>query len=577
MTQNTEDEELSQNSQYIDFGHLEEILQPVRDVSAMWNVPLREYLDEFLEKIRGEKLTVDNLNAELVNFSQAGLFLQRSTDIYSKKVKDLYQLCLNMKAHGIEENENEEKTKRKRKIVEYVDENNYLILLTDEDFETGDIDCVEDNERLEITTRTKIPFCVLKSLDNKTNTEEPNYRLSTPPNDHNFAIFLDKSQENAEFDTHSFNDIPDDDEMHETDADDIENDNFVPSLDPIEQGQNIETGGEAGAETAGEPGTEAGVETDALQNPEIPDHPEEIESVQLPDIDSDHEVIEEVAEEEDKEEFEEKIEISSVEQLLLDPDARDEAQHVPMHVATQEERINMIKKGMDHKKKEVDKMKFSKPFNAEFQEYFDQLKKYRKVVERMRKAKGEIPADNENSTATDSFYETDYEPNIPDIDSESAPPDFDNSSDYADPSIDPRYDNKCRSFIKNMLTYGKEVINKNKNRMHQDWEKKILNILSEEEKRPKYDAASYNEWVLKVLKESGGRTTFKRLCSGRDRYEIGAVLLAVLVKLTAEEIVFMRNLEPSNFELSLTEFSDDEASEHEDDNIENQNPTEIEG
>ncbi|GBG63417.1 hypothetical protein CBR_g38039 [Chara braunii] len=72
------------------FAHL---LQPIRDLSANWNIDLAKELEAYLAELEGIKFSVDDNELLLsFNFSEAALLLQGSAAIYGRKVEHLHAL-----------------------------------------------------------------------------------------------------------------------------------------------------------------------------------------------------------------------------------------------------------------------------------------------------------------------------------------------------------------------------------------------------------------------------------------------------------------------------------------------------
>jgi len=106
-----------------------ELLKPIKDLTANWEVPLSQYLEEYLDDLQSIPITFDG-NHTTVNFAQAALMLQGTASVYSKKVDFLWKLVLKMlevltSKKGLDaDNEGEEgqgdgeggKTKRKRVV-----------------------------------------------------------------------------------------------------------------------------------------------------------------------------------------------------------------------------------------------------------------------------------------------------------------------------------------------------------------------------------------------------------------------------------------------------------------------------
>jgi len=66
------------------------LLQPLRDLSKVWNIEIAEELEKYLEEV--SSLSFQDGGASKLNFAEAALLIQGSTAIYSRKVEQLYAL-----------------------------------------------------------------------------------------------------------------------------------------------------------------------------------------------------------------------------------------------------------------------------------------------------------------------------------------------------------------------------------------------------------------------------------------------------------------------------------------------------
>lgn len=71
------------------FAHL---LQPIRDLSKVWNIEIAEELERYIEEVSQLLVTNPEDGFSQLNFAEAALLIQGSTAIYSRKVELLYQL-----------------------------------------------------------------------------------------------------------------------------------------------------------------------------------------------------------------------------------------------------------------------------------------------------------------------------------------------------------------------------------------------------------------------------------------------------------------------------------------------------
>ena len=82
----------------IEGNKYKELIQPIRDLAANWDVDIAENLKEYLEDLEGLRISFDGGNTNL-NFAEAALLIQGSTNVYSKKVEYLHRLVLESLEH----------------------------------------------------------------------------------------------------------------------------------------------------------------------------------------------------------------------------------------------------------------------------------------------------------------------------------------------------------------------------------------------------------------------------------------------------------------------------------------------
>ena len=185
------DEELSQSSQSNDIEHLQELIRPIRELSAVWDINLGNYLDSYLKTI--EKIDIKNdFTPDMLNFSQAGLFLQGSTNVLAKKVKHLYDLATSTASFDTLEGGDKAQSKRKRKNdpLDYIVDDK-LAPIEDPDVLSSPPALNEKAQRQDITTMPKIPLCLLSSIDSQTTSENTSFRVNLVPDEHFSVILLD--------------------------------------------------------------------------------------------------------------------------------------------------------------------------------------------------------------------------------------------------------------------------------------------------------------------------------------------------------------------------------------------------
>jgi len=67
------------------------LLQPIRDLSKVWNIEIADELEKYIAEVAGLSFH-GSTSARKLNFAEAALLIQGSTAIYSRKVEQLYAL-----------------------------------------------------------------------------------------------------------------------------------------------------------------------------------------------------------------------------------------------------------------------------------------------------------------------------------------------------------------------------------------------------------------------------------------------------------------------------------------------------
>ena len=76
-----------------DNQRFQQLLAPIRDLTENWNIDLASQLEEYLEEVGQVEITFDNGRTR-IDFVEAALLIQGSTQVFSKKVEYLYTLVL---------------------------------------------------------------------------------------------------------------------------------------------------------------------------------------------------------------------------------------------------------------------------------------------------------------------------------------------------------------------------------------------------------------------------------------------------------------------------------------------------
>ena len=74
-------------------GDFRDLLAPLKDLASNWELDIDDLLNNYSKELEKARFTADGGQANL-NFAEAALLIQGSTNIYSKKVEYLHQLVL---------------------------------------------------------------------------------------------------------------------------------------------------------------------------------------------------------------------------------------------------------------------------------------------------------------------------------------------------------------------------------------------------------------------------------------------------------------------------------------------------
>lgn len=522
---------VSQN-QGIDPERFQELLRPIRELSAVWNIQLGEVLDNYLEAISNIDLTQE-FNPDILNFSQAGLLIQGTTHIYAKKVKHLYDLVTNSVSLPETEEGEKQNKKRQRKIIEWVQDDK-LAPIDDPDICDTTVMDVED-PRLEITTMPKIPFCLLHSLDAKTQTGENNYRIYKVPNQENGVIILDGSQ--------NFTDFTPQDPHLDLVAPDLEDDNAVqnkPEDDNSPPPLPMD---------------------DDVPMPDVDDLPPVDDSAPpMPESEEvsaeSTEVVQEKAETRPEPKKREKKKKESKPYKLLDPDDTNLAfTSVPFKPLT---RVH-IPKSFDDIPEEP--TSFTKPFNLEiFGGLFERIKNYREKLEHEQDIRDveAIPVDKgrEHIARDLEIYTEAPPPAMEDSEDELPPPPQPEIEEPVDPST--KYAEICKLAVEQMILDGqKQTIASESVKKLSEWEKKISPVLENESKRRKFDITETRKWIVNTVHEKGGEATLSNLTIGLLTHEVSRVFYSSLMLANTNDINIEKIGDSGDFLIKLLRPRDD--------------------
>ena len=81
------------STQGSDNQRFQQLLAPIRDLAENWNIDLASQLEEYLEEVGQIEITFDNGRTR-IDFVEAALLIQGSTQVFSRKVEYLYALVV---------------------------------------------------------------------------------------------------------------------------------------------------------------------------------------------------------------------------------------------------------------------------------------------------------------------------------------------------------------------------------------------------------------------------------------------------------------------------------------------------
>ncbi|KAH0787172.1 condensin-2 complex subunit H2 isoform X2 [Histomonas meleagridis] len=501
------------HSQVLDTEKLQEILRPIRELSAVWDIPLSDYLDSYLENIANIEIG-DDYNPDILNFSQAGLFLQGTTNIFAKKVKHLYDLAVSRMASENADPDDKDKKKRKRKFVDWVVDDK-LIPIDDPDV-CESTQLIEDRPRLEITTMPKMPFCLLHSLDSNTNDDKlSSFRVNTIPDEKYSVILLDPSINFGDEDPVNFSDINSDEEIP----------NPPPIINPEEEEQQenpIEQKEEKEKES------EEGESEAEFVQPAIPSTDDEEDTKETPSV-----------------EQIKSLDPDSSIPSLLKPFKKLNVRHLPNSFENVEIRS---KNSLRH------------PFHSDiFEELFTYLKQFRHLTE-IQKKKHEVTLNVPEESGRDQvlndidvYMEDDYQ-----ID---APPDDDDFNENSSqtfstiPGRNQTYLELCINAIQKMIQMGKqEVVTSQVAATLSEWESKLTPVLENEKKRKPFRMDEVSQWIKDMLEAHDGQITFKQLTADLEQHEVSRIFLSTLIMANKLELrIDNTGCSPSDYKIFLLE------------------------
>ena len=505
-------------SQTLDLERLQELLRPIRELSAVWDINITNFLDDYLTKVSEIDLSED-FNPETLNFSQAGLLIQGTTNIYAKKVKHLYDLVTSSSAIPDTDEAAQKNKKRQRKTIEYVKDEKLIPIELPETVDSTMLDT--DEPRLEVTTMPKIPFCLLHSLDSKTQSGQTNFRINNVPNQENGVIILDGSQQ---FSTLTVRD------EEQFSGSELESDIPDSAPPPIPS----DNGGDDGDIPIPTNDDESDIGAPAQDN----------ESDFVPQPESTNDADDNLSQQQQairpKRRERKKKEKEAV---LLDPDALVKTvQRRPY------KKMPKIKIPTSFGGKDKPRGKFQTPFHEElFGELNNKINEYRKKREKQEniEALQQIPVGDGRdhiAAAYDSYYDPGFDVPSDADDEDDGPAPLDIPED----DMHEQYAEICKKYIKDMVEDGKKGTKLSDTlKAFNEWETKLTPVLEAEKKRKGFDITETRKWIVLMASEKGGTINFSNLTSSLLPHEISRVFLSSLFLSNSGDIS-ISNYNPEN-------------------------------
>lgn len=489
-----------------DLEHLQEVLRPIRELSAVWDIPLASYLADFLDSIARIEIG-EEFDPAALSFSQAGLFLQGSTNVYAKKVRALYEMAIGSAAAG--DGADSDGAKRRQRPVEWT-ANGALAAI--EDPRAGDgAQAAEGRGAEAVTTLPKVPFALVDSLDGAYGAVGK-FRVNIVPDERFAVVLLD-----AEADLDALGAAEADEESIQT-VDVEEGAKGVVSAKGAEEEESYEecappppvAEGELGAEEGDGGAVESGGATGGL--------PE-----------------------------------------MLNPDSNELSFTIRPF---QQFRKMPVPTSFDDRKKKGSLVK--KPFHEDlFGEIFDIVKEYRK--KRMEEEDREsiaivVPEETGREHVLDDL----------DAFVEMPPPLVDDEGDYVElpqndglSELSPNevgngkgaYEQMCKNFIVNMIRMGQsQVMLTEESKTLTKWENKLLPILEIERQRKAFNIEDVDNWIIDVIEAHDDKYSFKALTEELDQYERSRVFMGLLILVNTHKVAlenYTPGLENDDFNICL--------------------------
>lgn len=481
-------------SQGISPEDLAQLLRPVRDYTALWHIPLANYLDTFHSELRiGHVSDGDpDPDGHEVNFSQAALFIQAITGIFDRKVSHLYGIVMSAKVPN--EPEHSDRKHRKAKESDWIVDGELVRVEEPEGVPT-----LRSSSEAPLPDRTlmpRSPVCFLHSLEGPTRSSPGgSFRLDAVPDSKTSVIVLDPMHRFGQFDEARVR---------------------------VEEEEDVN-------EPAPQPESDSEFEAP-------PPFPQEF-AEELPEV---------VEVESDGEEQRPRFTT-----LALDK----ETSHLELRPFR---KMNLEKvklpTGFGDRHAAPKKLISRKPFHESiFAEVFEKLKAFRKSRKREEKRGilAALPRESGREHALENIEAYMEPPPMPDDDYEE-----DESPTpvvaWAPESGRDTYSMLCQQFVQRMVMRGQEKVARiGSSQVLADWERKLTPILEREESMKSFDVQESMEWIKNMLRSHDNEMTFKAMTTSLKPHEVARVFLSVLMLASTQEVVVL----PGNREGTTQEFA----------------------
>lgn len=517
-----------------DIESLLDISRPIREISAYWNIDLTEILDQVLEKMAKIDISTD-FNPDIFSFAQAGLYIQNTTSIYTKKVKHLHELATQSSSFDEPTDKASKKARKKNRIVEWISDNKLIDIPDPEP-----CDCtIMDNEEtsVELTTNSRIPFSLSYSLEQPMEGSSDSFRINKVPDSKTGVIILDMENKELDFNPDKTPDTRTVNEEFFEDEDELLSDDDIP-VPHINHESSIS---------------------------DVP------ETAAPPTIDEDEEAPQELNEDEDaydqkddqvERSFSPKYDLSYASRafnpspvqkrkkskqtrntFVLNPD------EVNFSITSRKyKKLKKIFIPTSFEKKEKPPTVSKKPFNQIiFGEMFKLVNQHRQKLLLLQdlQAIEEVPVEHGREHIREQFavFVEPPPPNIEEDDVSFEPM----IHDFEEAESSERYKIFCSEAISRMIDSSKNatILSQTMKNLEK-WESEIAPILENELSREKFDITKTREWIVRIAHEKGGEVLFSYLKQGLKKFEVARIFYSCLILANSGDITIEQDNYPRN-------------------------------